>query len=933
MTSTEPTGMTGQPIGARGAPSAHFPPTGSPAETAGRSAARLRRTGAIALAVLVAGALLTSMVVRQADRSMRATLEQESRLVAEGISLERVASLTGSTTDVATPEYQRMKAFLQAVKQSNEQYRFAYLLGRADDRGLFIFVDNEPPDSEDYSPPGDLYVEAAPGMHDAFDTRTAAVVGPYTDRWGRWVSALAPVMEQRNGELLAVLGLDVSAARWSSDLARAAIPPVLLTAALLCALLVGTALLSRRAHAAWWDRGPLRHTEQGIAISAGIAITLFGAWLAYHQESLAGDAVFAQLAASTTSHVQENLRDLRDTELEGLGSHFEGSEYVTRDEYHAYAAHLERSALVQSWRWTPAVSATDKDMFEQQVAAEGYPGFHIWQTDETGARVPASGRDWYYPVLYATPRDDDAAYVGCDLGANQPVREVLEEAWRTGRPTATGALISHQSQVESPVIAVVRPVFEIAQPGVLRGFVLAMVPADALLRNSGADDTVLMSASLLSSDGASELLAFSGPDGESPPGRPALSRPIAAFGRVLVIGAYPGDGFVGSQPARAALLAAFVGLLLTIAFALVLHMVLRRHAELERAVAERSASLRESEQKYRELFEQSRDAIAIVATDGTLLDANPAYWRLLGIPPEEPRRINVRSHYKDAAIRDAFVQRMEREGEVIDDEQQLIRPDGTAIDCLRTSVARRDADGRIVAYQTVLRDVTARKRDETALRESEERLRSLTAYLEQVREQERTGIARELHDQVGQSLTALRLDLASLANLPLDGKDIPVEKLTELVRLVDQTSDDVRRISSELRPGMLDDVGLVAAIEWQLDQFRRRTGTVNTLTTHLNTEPDRATSTALYRVFQELLTNVARHANARTVQVRFEQRDGQYILSVEDDGRGIDESQVESPSSLGLIGIRERLRPLDGRLSLHGRPGRGTTAQVTVPAR
>lgn len=343
-------------------------------------------------------------------------------------------------------------------------------------------------------------------------------------------------------------------------------------------------------------------------------------------------------------------------------------------------------------------------------------------------------------------------------------------------------------------------------------------------------------------------------------------------------------------------------------------------------------ALRASEEKFRELFEQSQDAIAIVTVDGTILDANSAYLRLLGLAPKDKGHVNVRDHYENPADRDAFVRRMETEG-VVNDEQRLLRADGSVIDCLRSSVARRDEHGRIVMFQTVLRDITARKRAETALRESEDRLRSLSAYLEDVREQERTGIARELHDQVGQALTALRIDMVGVAKLLQQGVNVPADMLPQMVRLVDETIDDVRRISSELRPGILDDFGLVAAMDWQLSQYQRRTGISCRLEASDTLNIDRSTSTALYRVFQELLTNVVRHAAARKIDVRFEERDGRYVLTVEDDGRGIEPDQIGSPSSFGLIGMRERLRPLHGTLTLTGSPGKGTIAQVTVPVR
>ncbi len=354
-----------------------------------------------------------------------------------------------------------------------------------------------------------------------------------------------------------------------------------------------------------------------------------------------------------------------------------------------------------------------------------------------------------------------------------------------------------------------------------------------------------------------------------------------------------------------------------------------RDITLER---QREQAMRASEEKYRSLFEQSMDAIALVARDGILLDANPAYWRLFGFDPGEVGRINVRGHYLHPEQREEFVRRMERDGVIIDEEVDMLHSEGRVMNCLRSSVARRNADGRVIAYQTVIRDVTARKKAEQQLRESEDELRRLTTRLEAIREEERTGIARELHDQVGQALTALKIDLSTTLEGQRQGQPSPPEKLAQMIELVDATTDDVRRISSELRPGILDDFGLIAAMEWQLDQFQQRTDIQCDLKPSGDEVPDSAIATALYRVFQELLTNVARHANAQHVNVLFEHDSGDYILTVADDGRGITDEQMHSPSSLGLIGARERLRPLGGHIELSGTPGKGTTVRVTVPA-
>jgi PAS domain S-box-containing protein len=215
-----------------------------------------------------------------------------------------------------------------------------------------------------------------------------------------------------------------------------------------------------------------------------------------------------------------------------------------------------------------------------------------------------------------------------------------------------------------------------------------------------------------------------------------------------------------------------------------------------------------------------------------------------------------------------------------------------------------------------------------------EQLRDLAGYLQNAREEERTRIAREIHDEFGQTLTALRIDLSWCAKrLPPEQTHL-VEKARAMIDLIDDAIQLVRRVATELRPGLLDDLGLVAALEWQAQDFCARTGIDCDLA--LDDEEsfvdlERDLVTAVFRVFQEALTNVARHADATQVQVTLEKKAGELILTVRDDGEGISERQVSSPRSLGLIGMRERIRAWGGEITYEGRPGEGTTVTVRVP--
>ena len=230
-------------------------------------------------------------------------------------------------------------------------------------------------------------------------------------------------------------------------------------------------------------------------------------------------------------------------------------------------------------------------------------------------------------------------------------------------------------------------------------------------------------------------------------------------------------------------------------------------------------------------------------------------------------------------------------------------------------------------------DIRERKGVEDQLRDSQVQLRALAARLISVREEERTRIAREIHDELGQALTGLKLDVTWLARRLSGDQHVLVEKAESMCRLIDSTVQLVRKLSTGLRPQILDEMGLGAAICWQAAEFQKRVGIRCRL--KLPDEqiaPDKELSTAVFRIFQEVLTNVARHAGASSVDVDLSISGDKLILTVADDGIGISEEQIRSHNSLGLLGMRERAQVFGGEIIIRGEAGRGTTVSVSIPA-
>jgi PAS domain S-box-containing protein len=220
--------------------------------------------------------------------------------------------------------------------------------------------------------------------------------------------------------------------------------------------------------------------------------------------------------------------------------------------------------------------------------------------------------------------------------------------------------------------------------------------------------------------------------------------------------------------------------------------------------------------------------------------------------------------------------------------------------------------------------------------ELDQQLRDLTARIEAEREDERTGVAREIHDQLGQSLTALKMDLAWISRRARAESGLNcealLEKVSELSRMTDDIIQQVRRISSDLRPGVLDDIGLVAALQWQAQEFEKRTHISCTVRSSVSDEAVNATcATVIFRVFQEALTNIVRHAQASQVSVTLEATGGSLVLLVRDDGKGIRPESIHDPSSLGLLGIRERARRLGGTARFARARPTGTEVELSLP--
>jgi PAS domain S-box-containing protein len=1058
------------------------------------------------LAIFIAGALLAWWMAVQADRRMRADLLQQTQMVAQAVEIGRIQALSGTAADLDNPVYLRLKEQLATVRSAYPQCRFIYLIGRRAyqnaaagqpapavtaqaDNAVFFFVDSEPSGSKDYSPPGQIYAEVPEGYRRVFSSRTAAVAGPVTDRWGTWVTSLVPIHDpqtatyglatpddakavvrraldfyQKNGRerllaeisnprgefrsgdlyafaydrdmtmlahpvkpelvglnqldvkdvpggkffrreirqvvltqgsgwvdyeyenpvnkqiepkttfvagvddlivcagaykgsgaILAVLGMDIDERDWNRMRIRAVLPPVLLTLALVWLLSMGALLLARRpGHVPGAPNG-LRHIETGAAVAIGLTLSLFAAWMAHTAETRSRNDAFAALASNQTARVAEKLRDIRGTELEGLACFYAGSEKVTTGEFQQFTQYLTKDPAVFAWEWAPAVPAADRMRFETEARAAGLPGFEIWQKDDSGQVVPASGRKVYYPVFQIAPMAGNERALGYDLGSEPLRRAALEEAVCTGLPTATDPVTLVQETGGQKGMLLYRPVFEGDDPGHLRGFGLAVLRMGTLLR-SGLSDNADIELALLRKDAAPEPLAMTW-DTDSPPDAALFAtRPVLAFGKVFAVTAHAGSEFMRMHPVRAGWLTFLTGMALTAAIAAVIRLTLRRKEELEQLVAERTLDLQESEQSYRNQFASNSSVMLLIdPNDGTIIDANAAALDFYGHSRERllAMRITDINTLPASEVQRAMASIPDQQGKRFHFQHRLA--DGSIRD-VEASISRIQFGKRLVLH-SIIQDITDRRKAE------EERIK-LEGQLQQAQKMESVGrlaggVAHDFNNMLGAILGHAELAIAQM-----DPSHKVFASLLQIQKAALRSADLTRQLLAFARkqtvaPKVLD---LNETVGGMLDMLERLIGEDIDLNWLPKADlwPVKVDPSQIDQILANLCVN-ARDAIADVGRISIETGNctfdadycaihagfapGEYVmLAVSDDGCGLDRDtlahifepffttkEVGKGTGLGLATVYGIVKQNNGFINVYSEPKQGTRFTIYLP--
>ncbi len=410
-----------------------------------------------------------------------------------------------------------------------------------------------------------------------------------------------------------------------------------------------------------------------------------------------------------------------------------------------------------------------------------------------------------------------------------------------------------------------------------------------------------------------------------------------------------------------------------------LHVAEEEQYQQNEALAATRLTAEAERQRYQELFDFAPDGYLVTDPDGIIQETNRAAAVLLGVP--QPRLLDQPLvSFIAEEERPAFCSFLSQgqQLEYMQDWEIRLQPLAGATFPAELTVATIRTPQGVVGLRWMLRDISLRKQAEEALkqahktlerrveertaelqrmntqlqveiaqrqraadqaqqaeealRSSREQLRQLATHIQNVQEQERASIARELHDDLAQALTSLRLDVSWLAGRALTAPAVWRERLTSIAATIDALHQTVRRIGTELRPNVLDALGLTAALEWQLQEIQQRTDLTYTLQKPAEELTlDQARATALFRIFQEAVTNIVRHAEASHISVRLVQHANAVLLEVTDNGKGISRRQITDRNSLGMLGMRERARLWGGYVTINSTPDVGTTVTIWIP--
>ncbi len=585
--------------------------------------------GLIVLCCLVSGTGIWQMCLlgRMADRCARKALLMQTLTVAQAISPDQVRALSFTAEDQESPLFRRVAWQLATTA---EHLGLVGLYTVALREGHFVFGPESFPQGHPLSsPPGTPYRQPPPQVAQAFASRQPKVTPLYTDEYGTSVSSFVPVIDPRTGNVLLLVGADLSVSQWKTQIRNARLVPLSFSVLVLVLLVTGFAVIHRRSRLTSPASWGLRYAEAFLCAAVMLTLTVATVWRIRYGESCLRELSFATLAHQHASAIRQELDSIRN-QLDALSRLFSSSEAVTRQEFRNDASLFYAGNTIQSTLWLPAVAADDAARFEAHARSAGLDDFRIWQFDRQGKRVSAQGRPAFYPALYIEPQNGDGHALGFDFGSDPTCASALQETLRGGLISATGPVRFFAQTNQPPRLLAFRTAASQTQTGLVAIAVslksLATVPMN---REPRPDRGLLADLFELAPGEQPRFLATSAPSHGSTSScwnahneNFRLKAPVFCFGKTYAVVIRASPDWLDANPIGDNVTAGIAGLMLTALLTVLVVLLSNRRISLEREVQKRTADLRSAHDNLKEVFGATPVAMLIVDGDARVLDAN-----------------------------------------------------------------------------------------------------------------------------------------------------------------------------------------------------------------------------------------------------------------------------------------------------------------------
>ncbi|MBI5844960.1 MAG: CHASE domain-containing protein [Deltaproteobacteria bacterium] len=709
---------------------------------------------AILLVLLSTGFWAVNRQGELIDRESRQSLLHQAAAIARTINPDRVKALSFTIKDKKRSEFQRLRAYMVAYRQAIDCLGI-YTIALRDDKLIF---GPESYDEKDpmASPPGTVYVQPPARTWGIFRSGQAFVHGPYTDEYGTFVSALAPVKDPRDGKVLMVVGLDIDASAWKASVMRHRLMAILAVMCLATILLAGAWLFQMRALIPPEKQGWLRHFEVYLLAAFGLALTATMTLVMHSQEIRSHRDIFAQLAESDAIRVTSMFQNFRDRDLKSLAGFFERSDFVSRGDFHGFSSHIYQKYYVAGIGWAPRVPVIQRAAFETGIRDADIYDFTIFQKDPSGRTNPSAMRGDSYPLLYVEPFDEARSAIGFDL-TTEPARwRAVSTTINTGMATATDVI--RRISNNEPAINIYAPVYRgeahhsgRSSPDNTLGAVFLTLRINEMLKDTLAShdpESSVTVADLIQVNYGDDpqLLASTSPINGRHNGsvaRPVtcaamkaheicILHPIFMFGKTYVLAIQPGPAFSATYPRRAKWSTAVTGVLITALLSILASFLTIRRADLETKVAARTAQLAASEARLGATLRSIGDGVISTDSKGNVSNLNAAAealtgWTTLEASGKPITEVFVIVSSQTRAPVENPVFRALEEGRVIGlaNHTALIARDGAEKQIADSCAPIRDMEGGIMGAVLVFRDVTAEYAAREEIRAANERFHQL----------------------------------------------------------------------------------------------------------------------------------------------------------------------------------------------------------------